>query len=141
MSSVPLSLCFVDLQKVHDAVGRTLLSEEHTRFEIPPKMITIVRMFLDGMRARVQLDDCELSARFRVRRGLRQFCVSSPLLFNVFGTALVDVIVRRFAADTVTISDLVLDDAPKSDDDEGLGVMLPLKVPGTVWGTLWTEDA
>ncbi|CAN0011909.1 unnamed protein product [Sphacelaria rigidula] len=43
-------------------------------------MITITRMFHDGMSARVQVDGGELSAWFHVCQGLRQGCVSSPLL-------------------------------------------------------------
>ena len=47
---------FIDLQKAYDSVDRTLLWEVLARFGVPPRMITIIRMFHDGMRARVQLN-------------------------------------------------------------------------------------
>ncbi|CAM9274940.1 unnamed protein product [Sphacelaria rigidula] len=88
-------------------------------------MITLSRMFHDGIRARVQQDSGELSTWFHVCYGLRQGCVSSQLLFNICRADLVEVIVERFAADPVIVSDVVfLDDAPKGDaticaDDAG----------------------
>ncbi|CAN0066575.1 unnamed protein product, partial [Sphacelaria rigidula] len=84
-SNIPINMCFIDLQKAYDSVDRTLLWEVLARFGVPSRMIAIIRMFHDGMRARVQLNSGELSAWFDVCQGLRQGCVSSPLLFNIFG--------------------------------------------------------
>ena len=38
---------------------------------VTPRMIKVIRMFQDGMQARVQLDDGDFSARFNVCQGLR----------------------------------------------------------------------
>ena len=99
-------------------------------------------MFHDGMRARVQLDDGDFSAWFNVCQGLRQGCVMSPLLFNIFLAAVITVVLLRFAADPVIVSDLVyLDDAPKGEDgrprEEGTLEM----VRRVVWGMLYADDA
>ncbi|CAM9709032.1 unnamed protein product, partial [Sphacelaria rigidula] len=80
-SIVPPNMCFIDLQKAYDSVDRTLLWDVLARFGVPPRIIMSAGMFHDGMRAPVQLDDGELSARFHICQGLRQSCVSSPLLF------------------------------------------------------------
>ena len=88
-SNNSLEICFIDLAKAYDSVDRVLLWEVLARFGVPPRMIKVIRMFHDGMRARVQLDDGDFSAWFNVCQGLRQGCVLSPLLINIFFAAVI----------------------------------------------------
>ncbi|CAM9661930.1 unnamed protein product, partial [Ectocarpus sp. 12 AP-2014] len=83
---IQLYKCFVDLKKAFDSVDRELLWKV-ARAGIPEEMITVIRQFHDGMRARVRMDDGEFSTWFWVTQGLRQGCVLSPLLFNIFFAA------------------------------------------------------
>ncbi|CAM9400878.1 unnamed protein product, partial [Sphacelaria rigidula] len=141
-SNVPIGVCFIDLQKVYDSVDRTLQWEVLARFGVPSRMIAIIRMFHDSMRARVQLESGEISAWFHVCQGLRQGCVSFPLLFNIFGADLEEVSVQRFAADPVIVSGLVfLDDAPKDDGGEPVEETPLEKVRRGVWAMLYADDA
>ena len=96
-------ICFIDPAKAYDSVNRVLLWEVLTRFGVPPRMIKVIRMFHDGMRARVQLDYGDFSAWFNVYQGLRQGCVLSPLLFNIFFAAVIIVVLQRFAEDPLII--------------------------------------
>ena len=96
-SNTSLEICFIDLAKAYDSVDRVLLWEILARFGVPPRMIKVIRMSHDGMRARVQLDDGDFSAWFNVCQGLRQGCVLSPLLFNIFFAAVITVVLQRFA--------------------------------------------
>ena len=63
----PLFMCFIDLAKAYDSVDRTLLWTVLAHFGIPPRMLTVIRQFHDGMRACVRLDDGESSARVCAR--------------------------------------------------------------------------
>ena len=65
-SKTSLDICFIDLAKADDSVDRVLLWEVLARLEVPPRMIKAIRMFHDGMRTRVQLDDRDFSACFNV---------------------------------------------------------------------------
>ena len=58
---IPLYMCFVNLQKAYDSADRELLWEVLARAGVPSVMIDVIRQFHDGMRARVRLDDGELS--------------------------------------------------------------------------------
>ena len=70
-SNISLEICFIDLAKSYDSVDRVPLWEVLACFGVSPRMIMVIRMFHDGMRARVQLDDGDFSAWFNVCQGLR----------------------------------------------------------------------
>ena len=57
-------MCFIDLQKAYDSVDRELLRVVLARFGVPEKMLTVIRQFHKGMRARVCTDDGEHSEWF-----------------------------------------------------------------------------
>eukprot|EP00903_Cladosiphon_okamuranus_P016679 g15379.t2 len=133
---IPLYMCFIDRQKAYDSVDRELLWKVLARAGIPAEMIAVIRKFHVGMRARVGVDDGELSDWFPVTQGLRQGCSISPLLFNVFAAPL-EVIVTRFSQDEVIMRDLVyLEDKAGG----GGGTRLD-RVRRAVWGMLNADDA
>jgi hypothetical protein len=57
------------------------------KFGCPEKFITMVRLFHDGMLARVQ-DEGEFSLPFPVTNGVKQGCVLAPTLFSMMFTAM-----------------------------------------------------
>ena len=95
-----MHVCFIDLQKAYDSVDRELLWKVLTRFGVPIKMLRIIRNFHDGMQVRVRTDDGEHSEWFDVTQALRQGCVLSPILFNVFFPAALHVVLVRFGRRT-----------------------------------------
>ena len=54
---VPLSLCFINLQKAYDSADRILLWQVLARFGVPPQMIRVIRQFHDGIKTCVRNDD------------------------------------------------------------------------------------
>ena len=97
-------MCFIDLQKAYDTVDRTLLWQVLTRIGVPPQMIAVIRKFHDGMRACVRPDDGVCSDWFEVEQGLRQGYVLSPLLFNIFFAAVLNVVLQRFSEERTILA-------------------------------------
>eukprot|EP00903_Cladosiphon_okamuranus_P015101 g13968.t1 len=133
----PLYLCFIDLQKAYDSVDRELLWKVLARAGIPEKMINVIRQFHTGMRARVRMDDGDLSEWFQVTQGLRQGCSMSPLLFNIFFAAPLEVVVKRFNQDEVVVKNLV---HLEGEAEAGDGTLLD-RVRRAVWAMLYADDA
>ena len=101
-------------------------------------MIDVIRQFHDGMRARVPMDDGELSEWFEVPQGPQQGCVLSPLLFNVFFAALMEVVLQRFSEDDTILEDMVFIYEGRGG---GLDETLLNRVRRAVWGMLYANDA
>ena len=135
---IPLYMCFVDFQKAYDSVDRELLWKVLARVGVPSVMIDVIRQFHDGMRARVRMDDGELSEWFEVTQGLRQGCVLSPLLFKIFFAAVIEEVLQRFSEDDTILENLVF-----LDEGSGGGLDETRLDRGwrAVWGMLYADDA
>ena len=68
---LPLVPVLCDLTKAYDSVDRTLLWDVLARFDVPPRMLAVIRQFHDGMQACVRLDAAKCSKNFDVGQGLR----------------------------------------------------------------------
>ena len=121
----------------YDSVDRELLWKVLARAGVPEKMIAVIRQFHDDIQAQVRMDDGELSDWFEVTQGLRQGCVLSPLLFNIFFAAATEVVLVRFSEDDTILKDLVY-----LEEEAGVGGGAPLeRARRAVWGMLYADDA
>ena len=85
--NVDLHMTFVHLTKAFDTVSRDGLWKIMAKFGCPPRYITMVWQFHDGMQARVQ-NDGEYSLSFPVTNGVKQGCVMAPTLFSIMFSAM-----------------------------------------------------
>ena len=106
-AEVSLFMCFIDLQKAYDTVDRTLLWQVLTRIGVPPQIIAVIRQFHDGVRACERPDDGVCLHWFEVEQRLRQECVLSPLLFNIFFAVVLNVVLQRFSEEPAILAELV----------------------------------
>ena len=81
--NVDLYMTFVDLTKAFGTVNRDRLWKIMAKFGCPPRYITMVRQFHDGMQAGVQND------RFPTTNGVKQGCVMAPTLFSMMFSAMI----------------------------------------------------
>ena len=137
-AGVSLHMCFAHLQKAYDTVDGTLLWQVLTRIGVPPQMKAVIRQFHDGMKACVRPDDGVCSDWFEVEQGLRQGCVMSPLLFNIFFAAMLNVVLQKFSEESAILAELVHLKEPST----SMGPEPAMDyVRRAVWGMLYADDA
>jgi hypothetical protein len=82
--NTPAVLCFIDYSKAFDCVGWENLLQTLGEWGVPDHLIILIQnLYLDG-KSRVRIDDM-LSEAFHTERGVRQGCILSPKLFNIYG--------------------------------------------------------
>ena len=137
-AGVSLHMCFVHLQKAYDTVDRTLLWQVLTLIGVPPQMIAVIRQFHDGMRACVRPNDGVCSDWFEVEQGLRQGCVLSPLVFNIFFAAVLNFLLQIFIEEPAILAELVHLKEPST----SMGPEPAMDyVRRAVWSMLYVDDA
>ena len=82
----PLYLAFIDLTKALDLVSRDGLFRMLPLIGCPPKLLSIVKSFHDGMRSTAQFD-ADIPNDF-VKSGVKQGCVLAFILFDIFSLLL-----------------------------------------------------
>ena len=89
-----LYLVFIDLTKAFDTVNREALWTVLERIGYPPKLVSMIRLFHDGMTGQV-LSNGNVTDAFVISNGVKQGFVLAPVLFNVFFTCMRSKIWRR----------------------------------------------
>ena len=82
--------CFIDLKAAYDTVPRWKLWKVCQEYSVPKKLCRLLQALYAGTKSAVR-EDGELSDWFDVNTGLRQGCLLSPALFNVY----IDHVLRR----------------------------------------------
>ena len=79
----PLYSVFINLTKAFDTVNKEALWTVFERIGCPPKLVSMIRLFHDGMTSQV-LSNGNVTNAFVISNGVKQGCVLAPILFNVF---------------------------------------------------------
>ena len=97
----PLHVCFIDLRKAYDTVNRPALWTVLQKAGLSTMTVRLIKELHTDTTSRVRMSGT-YSRSFSTNNGVRQSCVMSPALFNIF----LDTVVRQALAgmkDGVTI--------------------------------------
>ncbi len=86
--NIPAVLCFIDYAKAFDCVKWKELYEVLREMGVPSHLVNMVES-LYGDNTMVVKMDGEESSDFRAGQGVRQGCILSPLLFNIYGERII----------------------------------------------------
>ena len=75
--------CFVDFSKAFDSIPRCNLFEKLLRYNVSGKFYDCLVSLYTQDQACVKITNC-ISDTFQVNKGVKQGCILSPLLFNIF---------------------------------------------------------
>lgn len=78
-----LHICFIDYEKAFDRVQHTKLIEVLLLKGLDSRDIRIIKNLYWDQKAAVKVEN-ELTEPMKVRRGVHQGCILSPLLFNIY---------------------------------------------------------
>ena len=78
-----LYICFIDYEKAFDRVNHEKLIQCLQRIDIDGKDLQLIKNLYWNQRAFIQTEN-GLSPEIHIRRGVRQGCVLSPCLFNLY---------------------------------------------------------
>ena len=82
--------CFIDLKAAYDTVPRSRLWKVCQEYSVSKKLCRLLQALYASTKSAVRVDG-ELTDWFDVNTGLRQGCILSPVLFNVY----IDHVLRR----------------------------------------------
>lgn len=79
----PLFICFVDFRKAFDTVKWWKLWEVLIIMGVPEHLVYLIKRLYEDGTAAVRVDGID-SENFKTQAGVRQGCILSPLLFNIY---------------------------------------------------------
>lgn len=107
-------LCFVDYEKAFDRVKHRQLLSLLSDIGLDGKDLRIIRNLYEEQVATIRVDDEDTDA-VAIRRGVRQGCVLSPLLFNIYSEAVISMALTDLEAG-IKINGTIVNNLRYADD-------------------------
>lgn len=97
----PLHVAFVDIEKAYDGIPRAPLLRVLRRYGASPRLCHLISLLYQKTSARVRLAGVE-SDLFDIYTGVKQGCILSTILFNIYLDFAIRQIIPRFQAKGVS---------------------------------------
>ncbi len=82
--NIPMMICFIDYAKAFDCVHWSALWLVMKDMGISEHIISIIRALYENGQMNVRINQ-QTSKNFKTNKGVRQGCILSPVLFNLYG--------------------------------------------------------
>ena len=108
-------MCFIDYSKAFDCIDHTLLWKTLIEMGIPMHLVKILKgLYVDqGAVLRTEYGD---TGKFKVRKGVRQGCILSPFLFNLYAERIMRNAGLEETTEGVKIAGKILNNLRYADD-------------------------
>ena len=107
-------LCFIDYRKAFDTVVHEILWHEMKKMGFPTHIIMLIKNLYEQQQAAVRTA-YGLSEWFSIGQGVRQGCILSPHLFNIYAEAIVREALDNFEG-SITIGGRTVNNLRYADD-------------------------
>ena len=79
-----LYTCFIDFKKAFDSVWHDGLFYKLLRYNIGGKFYDLIKHLYSKTKCSIKFSDCQRTEFFNYCKGVRQGCILSPMLFNLY---------------------------------------------------------
>ena len=114
-----LFVCYIDYKKAFDKIKHIALSKLLDEYNVPSEEIRLISNIYDNQEAQIRINTL-LSRKVKIKQGVRQGCILSQILFNLYSEEVVNKVLEndkgivvngkgftniRYANDTVILAD------------------------------------
>lgn len=108
-------LCFIDFVKAFDRVEHDLLVNTLRKRNVNKRDIELIEDIYSRQQAFMQMDEDRVNP-INIKRGVRQGCILSPLLFNTYADEMMNNIGEKFGVEALEDPDQTIDKITYADD-------------------------
>lgn len=112
--NIPLFLCFIDYEKAFDRIRHDKLIEILKKIGLDSKDIRIIRDAYWNQKTKVKIDN-EETEWIEIKRGVRQGCILSPILYNIYSEEIVQEVLDN-RKEGIKINGTVINNLRYADD-------------------------